>query len=79
MGQVEQLHVIARCVSARSVHPFDPGASVLCALMEHALTQALVALEPVPPAVLRGIVSDDWLPADQLHFDVAYPQRTFLV
>lgn len=72
-----QLHVAPRVGASR--HPFGPEAWVVCALMEQALTQALVALEPMPPAVLHGIVSDDWLPADEPHFDAAYPQWTFSV
>lgn len=48
-------------------------------LMEQALARALVAMDPVPLSVVHGIVSDDWLAADQPHFDVCFPQLTFSV
>ncbi|BBY10441.1 hypothetical protein MMARJ_11810 [Mycobacterium marseillense] len=48
-------------------------------LMEQALARALVAMDPVPLSVVHGIVSDDWLTADQTHFDVRFPQLTFSV
>ncbi|AGP64359.1 hypothetical protein OEM_28240 [Mycobacterium intracellulare subsp. yongonense 05-1390] len=47
--------------------------------MEQALARALVAMDPVPLSVVHGIVSDDWLTADQTHFDVRFPQLTFSV
>ncbi|AFS14917.1 MULTISPECIES: hypothetical protein [Mycobacterium avium complex (MAC)] len=47
--------------------------------MEQALARALVAMDPVPLSVVHGIVSDDWLAADQPHFDVCFPQLTFSV
>lgn len=48
-------------------------------LMEQALTQALAALSPVPLPVVHGIANDDWLAADQPHFDVSFPRLTFSV
>lgn len=47
--------------------------------MEQAIAQALIAMDPVPLSVVHGIVSDDWLAADQPHFDVCFPQLTFSV
>lgn len=74
-----ELPRVADRVLAHAVPAFGPEALGSLPLMEQALARALVAMDPVPLSVVHGIVSDDWLAADQPHFDVCFPQLTFSV